>query len=71
VVVVLGKRRGNKKGERRSGRKGEESQGIFAGSEWNEGNRVARPRVWGIVEVTAVGLQVVEEEEEEEEERFR
>jgi len=45
VVVVLGKRRGNKKGERRSGRKGEESQGISFGSMQNEENLVQQEGV--------------------------
>jgi len=67
VVVLQGKRWENKKGERRSGRKGEESQGIFVGLMWNEGNRVVRQGVWGSVEATGVELQVVEEEEEGEE----
>jgi len=67
VVVLLGRRWENKKGERRSGRKGEESQGIFVELTWNEGNRVVRQGVWGSVEATAVELQAVEEEEEGEE----
>jgi len=63
VVVLQGKRWGNKKGERRSGRKGKESQGIFVASRWNEGNRCATGYV-GERGGDGVELQVVEEEEE-------
>jgi len=66
VVVLLGRRWENKKRERRSGRKREESQEIFAGLTWNEGNRVVRQGVWGSVVATEVELQEVEEEEGEE-----